>query len=130
MSDYKSESEIVEQSNEIEEMNLRTFRPHVDIIDMEDAVVILADMPGVQASDLDVSVEKHELSIQGTTPIPANDKHFAYSEHNLGHYRRTFTLADTIEQDQISALMRDGVLQLTLPKAAVAQPRRITVQAA
>lgn len=130
MSEYTTENAIVEQSNEVEEMNLPTFRPNVDIIDTENAVLILADMPGVAAEDLDVTVEKHELSILGTSRLASSDEHVAYSEHRYGHYRRTFTLADSIDREQISAKMYDGVLELTLPKAAVAQPRRITVQTA
>lgn len=130
MSDFTEETTTIVPTNEIETMNLPTYRPAIDIIDLENEVLILADMPGVTAANLEVTVEKNELSIQGSSSSFDSDGKLAYSEYRQGQYRRTFTVADTIERDQISATMRDGVLQLTLPKAAVTQPRRITVDTA
>ncbi len=50
-----------------------------------------------------------------------------YTEYNVGHYTRSFTLSNKIDQEQISAQLEDGVLTLTLPKAKEAQPRRISI---
>ena len=50
-----------------------------------------------------------------------------YTEYNIGHYTRSFTLSNKIDQERISAQLDDGVLTLTLPKAQEAQPRRISI---
>ena len=107
------------------------YRPVTDIFETEDNVVVIADMPGVGAEDIDVTLERRVLTIRGRTSTLAPEGYReVLSEYGVGDYERVFTLSDDIEQDDIRAAIKDGVLRLELPKAASAKPKRIEVKAA
>jgi len=106
------------------------FVPRVDIRETETEVVLAADMPGVDETSLDIGLEGSELTIRGSfVPKAPNGYSLTYQEYESGDYERSFTLGDTIDRDGIRAVVKDGVLRLTLPKAKEAQPKRITVKA-
>jgi HSP20 family protein len=106
----------------------RFFSPYTDIHETAAAVVVTMEMPGVDKTAVDIRVDKGVLTIKGTVdagkyaglrPI--------YSEYNVGNFVRTFTVSTKIDSGAISASMVDGVLTVTLPKAAEAVAKRITV---
>jgi len=106
------------------------FTPRVDIRETESDVVLVADMPGVDESSVSIDLEGSELAVRGTFVPKAPDGYsLTYQEYGSGDYERTFTLGDTIDRNAIEAVVKDGVLRLTLPKAKEAQPRRIAVKA-
>ncbi len=108
----------------------RTYAPRTDIYETSDALVLVADMPGVSPDRLDVTLEKRELTIRGHTADDAPEGQSPiYREYEPGDYERTFVLSDEIDADKIEARLRDGVLHLTLPKAGPAEAKRIQVQA-
>lgn len=108
----------------------RTYAPRTDIYETNDALVLVADMPGVSPDRLDVTLEKRELTIRGRTADDQPEGHSPiYREYEPGDYERTFVLSDEIDADKIGARLRDGVLHLTLPKAGPAEAKRIQVQA-
>ncbi|MDI6795310.1 MAG: Hsp20/alpha crystallin family protein [Desulfatibacillaceae bacterium] len=109
----------------------RTFTPEVDILEKENEIVILADMPGVAAKDLNIGLADNILTLEGLTGDAEADNEMAVvSEFETGKYFRQFTLADSIDQAKIEASMSNGVMRLVLPKVAKAQPRKISVTAA
>jgi len=106
------------------------FVPPVDIFENKDALVVIADMPGVTGEEVDIHVKENELTISGrrktredsvATPI--------YTEYESGGYLRSFTLSNAIDQTKIEASMKDGVLKVILPKAEATKPRIISVKA-
>ena len=106
------------------------FTPRVDIRETETDVVLIADMPGVDESSVSIDLEGSELAVRGKfVPKAPEGYSLTYREYGSGDYERTFTLGDTIDRDGIEAVVKDGVLRLTLPKAKEAQPRRIAVKA-
>lgn len=106
------------------------FVPRVDIYEDGANVVLVADMPGADESSVKVDLDGNELAISGRASLaPSEGYAMSYQEYSSGNYERTFTLADIIDRDGIKAVVRDGVLRLTLPKAKEAQPRRIQVKA-
>ncbi len=106
------------------------FIPAVDIFEREDAVVILADMPGVDEQHVEVSLENDVLTLRGfAEPHTVEGRTLLYGEYVGGHYERSFTLAQGVNRDAITARMKHGVLTLVLPKAEQARPRKIVVQA-
>ncbi|MFP4477049.1 MAG: Hsp20/alpha crystallin family protein [Desulfatibacillaceae bacterium] len=108
----------------------RVFAPEVDIYEKEESIILLADMPGVDAGDLDVNLEDGVLTITGdVAPPEAKEEVDVFREYYTGRFFRQFTLSDTIDQARIEARVRNGVMELTLPKVQKAQPRKIEVQA-
>ena len=109
----------------------RASVPRADIYETEEALVLLADMPGVDQNTLDITLEKNVLSIRGLVETQNPDNYnLAYAEYEVGDYERNFTLSDGIDTDNISASLKNGVLQINLPKAGPAKARKINVSAA
>ena len=123
----------VQQKRELEKKQeatvpARFFVPTTDIFETEQALSLIVEMPGVDKSKVDVSVEDGVLTIQGQIDFSKYEgMQPVYTEYNIGHYRRSFSLSNKIAQDKIAAEMQDGVLTLVLPKAEEAKPRRISV---
>jgi HSP20 family protein len=104
-----------------------TFEPNVDIYETEDALTLVADVPGATAEDIDVDLRENVLTVTaGGSRVEERWKP-VYREYRSGHYLRQFRLGQQIDQARISARIKDGVLTLTLPKAESALPKRIRV---
>ncbi|HEX9814761.1 MAG TPA: Hsp20/alpha crystallin family protein [Myxococcota bacterium] len=107
------------------------FRPEVDILERADAYVIHADMPGASQDTVDIHLDKGVLTLDAR--LAEEDKGEArplYAEYRAGGYHREFRISEDIDAQAVSAKMKDGVLELLLPKSAQNQPRRIAVSAA
>jgi len=105
------------------------YLPPADVYETKDSIVVLAEMPGVAADGVDISLERRVLTIRGRSA--ANDHsgyQRVYNEYADGDYERVFTLSENIDRDRIEATLRDGVLQLVLPKAEAAKPRKIELK--
>jgi HSP20 family protein len=109
---------------------LPLYAPRVDIIETEDALEVLADMPGVTRDSVAVTLEQRVLTIRGRadTSLPGGLAPL-HLEYEPGDYERSFTLTDAVDPAGIEARVRSGVLQLRLPKAGPAKPQRIEVKA-
>ena len=107
------------------------FTPAVDIFEQGDVTVIMADMPGVAPDDVDVTLERQVLTLQGRvrTHAPEGYRRIS-SEYREGDYTRVFTLSDEVDQKKIKAEFKNGVLRLELPRASEAKPKKISVKAA
>ena len=105
------------------------FVPAVDIYETNDALVLLADMPGVSNDGVEIHLEDNELTIRGKVKEEKKGHAPLYTEYRSGDYFRRFTLSNIIDQDKIEAVMKDGVLKVMLPKAEAAKPRQIQVKA-
>ena len=106
----------------------RAFVPTADIFETEAALTLALEMPGVNKSQVDVNIEDGVLTVHGRLDFSKYESlQPVYTEYNIGHYRRSFSLSNKIDQNKISAEMTDGVLTLVLPKAEQAKPRRISI---
>ena len=106
------------------------LRTAVDIYENAQGLTLSADLPGVSRDRLSVQVEGNALTIEGQTAIDMPEAMEAlYADVNATRYRRTFTLSNELETDNISAEMKDGVLLLKIPKRAELQPRKIHITA-
>src|SRR5215469_6280439 len=105
------------------------FLPPADIYETNDAIVVMAEMPGVGPDGVDITLERRVLTIRGRS---AANEHTGYqrvyNEYADGDYERVFTLSEAIDRDKIEATLRDGVLHLVLPKAEPARERRIELK--
>lgn len=106
------------------------FTPSVDIFENDKELVLLADMPGVQAKALNIDLRDNTLTLDGEVePFEAAGEEDVLTEYEMGKYYRQFSVSEVIDQEKIDAQLKDGVLRLTLPKVEKAAPRSITVQA-
>jgi HSP20 family protein len=106
------------------------FNPAVDIFETEKALTLLADLPGVKAKDLKIDLKDNVLTLTADeTPLEGTGEKDVLREYRTGTYYRQFSLSDTIDQSKIEAVMKDGVLRLSLPKVAAATPRKISIKA-
>lgn len=104
------------------------LRPAVDIYEDAAGITLKADLPGVSRDRLDVQVDGNALTIEGQAVIDmSEDMEALYADVNATRFRRSFTLSNELEVDNINAEMNDGELTLYLPKRAEAQPRKIQI---
>lgn len=105
--------------------------PPVDVFEQKDAVKIVAELPGVKAEDVRISLENNVLTIRGEKKQTAEEQteRVHRYERCYGVFERAFTVPTTIDAEHISASHEDGVLTVSLPKVERAKPRQITVTA-
>jgi HSP20 family protein len=122
----------VQQKRELEKKEesttpARVFLPNTDILETEDALIVIMEMPGVNREHAHITVEDNVLSVAGRIDFSKYEKmQPVYTEYSVGYYRRSFNLAPSgFDEHKISAEMKDGVLTLRLPKAERAKPRKI-----
>jgi len=104
-----------------------SYSPSVDIYETDDALTLLADLPGVKRESLDIDLKERKLVITGLVDETESRLRPIYSEFGVGGFQRSFELGDTIDRKNISASLKDGVLTLVLPKADRVKPRKIEV---
>jgi HSP20 family molecular chaperone IbpA len=109
----------------------RTFSPRVDIYESNDNVVLLAEMPGVSETGIEITLEKNDLTIRGEFQhIELEGYRAAHIEYPTGNFERTFKLSDEVDRDNIEATIKNGLLTLVLPKAEIAKAKKIAVKSA
>jgi HSP20 family molecular chaperone IbpA len=109
----------------------RTYVPGVDIRETDDSLWLWVDVPGVDEKSIDVRLEDGKLHIEGRVAVDDYQRlRPLYTEYNVGDFVRTFRIDNEIDAERISAKLSNGVLQLELPKARRALPRRVQVVAA
>ena len=124
----------VQQKREVDKAQestrpMRAFVPTTDIFETEEALMVILEMPGVDRDNIEVSVENEVLTVEGRINFGKYEGlQPIYGEYNIGPFRRSFRISSRVDQDKISAEMRDGVITLVLPKAEEAKPRRIEVK--
>ncbi len=103
--------------------------PAVDIKEAKDAYEVVADIPGVEPKDIDVSLEEGVLTVKGERKTESTDEEvgFTRTERSYGSFYRRFTLPDTADADNISAKTEHGVLKLHIPKKEKVLPKKISV---
>lgn len=106
----------------------RVFPP-INIYESEDQYLLRAELPGIDASSLDVTVARNELVLKGERVAPPAEEGSSVHrrERTFGRFARSFTLPDSVDPDQVQADYRDGVLAVTLRKHPAVQPRQIAV---
>jgi len=105
----------------------RYIQPPVDIYETPEGLVLLADLPGMAPSNLEVRLEDHTLTIQGKAQHLLT-REPSYREYELGNFFRQFELSEQVDQGKITAGIKHGVLTLQLPRAEKPKPRQIAVQ--
>jgi HSP20 family protein len=109
----------------------RPWAPAVDVYETENELVLKADLPDVEAKDIDVRVENQTLTLAGQRKFEKQNTVNGYHriERNYGNFTRSFAVPNTFDTDNINAAYKNGVLTVTLPKKEAAKPRQIKIEA-
>jgi len=108
----------------------RFMVPRVDVLEDEAGITLLADLPGVPKDKLELKVDGDTLLVEGSVAAPMPQQlQSVYAEVRVPRYRRSFTLSRELDAGRIEANLKDGVLNLRIPKQEHARPRRIEVRA-
>jgi HSP20 family molecular chaperone IbpA len=103
--------------------------PPIDIFETDAGLVLHADLPGVGADDLELQVQDNKLTLFGRVAPPAPENaRLIHQEYRVSDFLRSFILSDEVDHERIEAKLNNGVLEVTLPRAAKAEPRRIQVR--
>lgn len=110
----------------------RVYCPNVDILENQEELLLLADVPGAKPEDVEIQYDNGELAIQVTVDGAERDQgeRFLRNEYGVGDFCRSFQLGEAIDHSKIRAEVRNGVLTVHLPKAEAAKPRKIAVKPA
>ena len=118
-----------QQRGEPRQADTRAMLPRVDVFEDDTGITLLADLPGVPKEQLELKVDGDALLIEGQVMPGTPDRlEPVYAEVRVPRYRRVFTLSRELDPGRIEANLKDGVLNLRIPKQEHAQPRRIQVQ--
>jgi HSP20 family protein len=124
--------ETLSRSRTEEGITASTWAPAVDIYETSEQIVLKADLAGLNREDVEIRVQDTTLTLRGERRF-AKDVHeesYLRLERVYGPFERTFALATTVRADAIRATFRDGVLEVSIPKAEEAKPRRIRIEGA
>jgi HSP20 family protein len=113
-----------------EGVSATSWTPAVDIYETADTIVMKAELPGVAREDIQIQINENTLTLQGERRFAKDvrEENYLRLERAYGGFHRSFTLPATVQQDKIRALFKDGVLELTLPKAEDSKPKRISIE--
>jgi len=114
------------------EQRVADWVPAVDIVEEKDRFVLSADVPGVDPANIVVSMDASVLTVSGDREADdiADDSRLRRAERSSGRFHRRFTLPKTVDADNITAKSLNGILEVSIPKLAEVQARRIDVEAA
>ena len=104
--------------------------PAIDVAEEKDSIVVRAEVPGCKADDIDISVYGNKLTISGEKKLEQEkeEKGYYHVESTYGSFRRELSLPTDVDQEKINAECKDGVLSITLPKAARAKSIKVKVK--
>jgi len=107
-----------------------TWAPPVDLYETDEAFVLKVELPGFSTEDLQIEFHDHRLTLRGERQreIEAKEEHYHRLERAYGRFERAFWLPTTVDAEKINACLRDGVLELRLPKSEAAKPKRIAIR--
>jgi len=103
--------------------------PAMDLVETEDAFMLRADLPGLDAGDVEIEVEDRVLTLSGERKTEHDEKHQGYYrvERGFGSFQRSLTLPEGVDADQVSASFAKGVLEIRIPKPEQRRPRRVQI---
>lgn len=123
---------VVEEMVDVKREAQVTWQPAVELQDTEENIILRAQIPGVEAKDLDINVAKAAVAVAGERRYENKDSKRGYfrSEFRYGKFQRVITLPVAVQNDQVKAQFKDGILTLTLPKVTEARRQVVKVNLA
>ncbi len=107
------------------------LRPAVDVHENDNVIILYAELPGVSQDNLDITIDNGNLELEARASIDVpTDMRAVYAEFQSPHYKRSFTLSNELDTDNIDAKLVHGILELTIPKKETIKPRKVEVNVA
>jgi HSP20 family protein len=113
------------ESDYSSELQRADWQPLADVSENEAEYTVAIDLPGIDRSTLEISIDENRLSVKGTRPAPESNQHRA--ECPRGNFLRSFSVPAAVDQKEIKADYKDGVLLVHLPKRPEKQPQRVKI---
>ena len=112
-----------------EHVSQRVWSPSVDVFEDSDHIIIKADLPGIKQEDIDIEMTGDTLTIKGERRFEDEQRRENYVrvERSYGSFQRSFTIGIPVESDKVAATYRNGILELTIPKAEATKPKKVQV---
>jgi HSP20 family protein len=113
-----------------ENVSSRVWSPAVDVYEDSDVIIIRADLPGINQADIDIEMIGDSLTIRGERKFEDDTRRDNYIrvERQYGAFQRSFTIGIPIDPDRVTASYRNGILELTVPKAEVSRPKKVVIK--
>jgi HSP20 family protein len=107
----------------------QTWTPAIDVVETDDAIVLKAELAGMDPKDINIEVQDNVLTVSGERRFEeeVREDKFYRIERRYGSFSRSLALPPTADESKVQAKYEDGVLQITVPKAEIAKPKKITV---
>ena len=117
------------RTDDEEGLTASTWSPAVDIFETPDSIVMKAELPGVRRENIDIQVRENTLTLKGERKFEreVNDENFLRMERSYGTFQRAFSLPAVVQQDKIKAVLKDGVLEVSMLKAEEAKPQQVKI---
>lgn len=108
----------------------RVFTPAVDVLDTERAYMLKVEVPGMKPEEIDLSLENNVLTLKGERKLEQESQQEGYRrvERRYGSFARSFVLPEGVQTNDIEAVVKDGLLTITIPKVPQPAPRKIAVK--
>jgi len=113
-----------------EGLTASTWSPAVDIYETADSIVLKAELPGLSRENIDIQVRDNTLTLKGERKFEreVKDENYLRIERSYGAFQRGFSLPAVIQQDKIKATFKEGVLEVSMPKAEEAKPTQVKIE--
>ncbi|TGL54947.1 Hsp20/alpha crystallin family protein [Leptospira kemamanensis] len=105
---------------------VRVYSPNVDVYETENSILFRVEMPGVDETSVEITIEKDQLQLEGKFQIGGDEKgQVRLAEYKEGNYFRKFTIGKAIDSEKAVAKMKNGILELSLPKI---EPKKTKIE--
>lgn len=124
------EESLSRSGKDQEDLTVGRWSPAIDVMENEQEIVIKGELPGIELKDVEVLIKDNLLTLRGERKFEKEEEKEDYHriERAYGAFQRVFTLPASVEQDKVKAKMKDGILEIRLPKARKELPKKVEIE--
>lgn len=124
------EESLLQTGKERQDISIAGWSPAMDVMESDEEIVLKAELPGIELKDVEVLIKDNILTLRGERKFEKEEKKENYHriERSYGVFQRSFTLPATVEQEKVKARMKDGVLEVRLPKTKEEKSKKIEIE--
>ena len=124
------EESLFRSGKDQEDLTVGRWSPAIDVMENEQEIVIKGELPGIELKNVEVLIKYNLLTLRGERKFEKEEEKENYHriERAYGAFQRVFTLPASVEQDKVKAKMRDGILEIRLPKAKKELPKKVEIE--